>query len=195
MAMHLIVGLGNPGPGYAETRHNAGFWFLDRLAAVQQVTFRTEAKFRADSARTNIDGHPCWLLKPMNYMNNSGQVAGAFARYHGIAPGNVLVAHDELDLEVGVVRLKIGGGAGGHNGLKDLIAQLGGDFLRLRFGIAHPGDRRDVIDYVLRAPSRDDRISIDAAIDRALDQIGSIVSGRAENAMNALNARRNVASD
>jgi PTH1 family peptidyl-tRNA hydrolase len=191
-AIELIVGLGNPGSGYADTRHNAGFWCLDRLAALQGASFRAEAKCRAASARTTIAGHSCWLLKPMNYMNNSGQVAGAFARYHGIDPAAILVAHDELDLEVGVVRLKIGGGAGGHNGLKDLMAHLGGDFMRLRFGIAHPGDRREVIDYVLHSPSRDDRIAIDIAIDRALEQLGSIVAGRAEEAMNVLNARRNT---
>lgn len=190
--IELIVGLGNPGSGYANTRHNAGFWYVDRLAAAHGAGFRADAKFKAASARSTIAGHSCWLLKPMNYMNNSGQVVAAFSRYHGIDPAAILVAHDELDLEVGIVRLKIGGGAGGHNGLKDLIAHLGGDFMRLRFGIAHPGDRREVIDYVLRDPSRDDRISIDGAIDRALEQLDPIVTGRAEDAMNTLNARRNA---
>lgn len=186
----LIVGLGNPGPGYADTRHNAGFWCIDRLAENLRVTFRYESKLRAESCKAAIAGHSCWLLKPMNYMNNSGQVTGAFARYHGIDPSRLLVLHDELDLEVGTVRLKIGGGAGGHNGLKDLIAHLGGgDFARLRFGIAHPGDRKEVIDYVLKSPSRDDRQAIDLAIDRALAQIDAIVGGQTDSAMNSLNAR------
>lgn len=190
--IELIVGLGNPGSGYANTRHNAGFWCVDRLAATHGAGFRADAKCKAASARSTIAGRSCWLLKPMNYMNNSGQVVAAFSRYHGIDPAAILVAHDELDLDVGVVRLKIGGGAGGHNGLKDLIAHLGGDFMRLRFGIAHPGDRREVIDYVLRDPSRDDRIAIDGAILRALEQLDPIVTGRAEDAMNVLNARRSA---
>ena len=189
-AVALIVGLGNPGAKYDQTRHNAGFWFLDGLARRFHCTLTPENRFQGEAGRCDIDGADCRLLKPTTFMNRSGQSVAALAGFFKIPPEAILVVHDELDLEPGTVRLKRGGGHGGHNGLRDLISALGSrEFLRLRVGIGHPGHRDDVINYVLNKPSADDRIAIDAAIESALLQVPAIVRGDHEAAMNALHRR------
>ncbi|MBK9325597.1 MAG: aminoacyl-tRNA hydrolase [Hydrogenophilales bacterium] len=166
--IRLIVGLGNPGREYADTRHNAGFWFCERLADRLGVSLSVESRFHG------LVGHgrqqAVWLLLPQTFMNRSGQAVGALARFHRVAPAEILVVHDELDIPPGQLRLKFGGGLGGHNGLKDITAHLGTqDYWRLRIGIGHPGDRNEVVNYVLKPPRREERDDIDAALDRALD--------------------------
>jgi len=188
-SVQLIVGLGNPGPRYDRTRHNAGFWFLDALAAQYRCDLKSESRFHGAVGRCTIAGQDCRLLRPDTFMNHSGRSIAAVARFYRIPPEAILVAHDELDLDPGVVRLKRGGGHGGHNGLRDTIAQLGSkDFLRLRIGIGHPGHKDQVVDYVLQKPSPDDRIAIERAIDRALDVVPEVISGDLERAMNRLHA-------
>ncbi|TCJ12384.1 aminoacyl-tRNA hydrolase [Parasulfuritortus cantonensis] len=168
VAPRLVVGLGNPGAEYSETRHNAGFWFCERLAARLGVTLAREARFHGLAGLARTAG--AWLLLPQTYMNRSGQAVGALARFHKIAPAEILVVHDELDIPPGQLRLKFGGGLGGHNGLKDITAHLGSqDYWRLRIGIGHPGDRNEVVNYVLKPPRKEEFIEIDRAIDRALD--------------------------
>lgn len=186
----LIVGLGNPGAEYAETRHNAGFRFLDKLAAQQGVTLRPEGRFQGEVGRTTVDGRELWLLKPLTYMNRSGMAVSAFARYYKLAPAQILVVHDEVDLPPGAVRLKLGGGTAGHNGLEDIVTQLGSrDFLRLRLGVGHPGASHQVVSYVLaRAPAAEQE-ALDAAIARALACLPAIVRGEYQRAMNALHTK------
>jgi len=185
----LIAGLGNPGADYAATRHNAGFWFVDALAAAHGASLRAEAKFHGELGRAAVGGRDVWLLKPTTFMNHSGQAVAAVARYYKLAPEQILVAHDDLDLPVGTARLKRGGGHGGHNGLRDVINHLGSrDFLRLRLGIHHPGDSKAVVDYVLGRPSAADREAIEDAIARALDVMPLVVSGDLERAMNRLHS-------
>jgi PTH1 family peptidyl-tRNA hydrolase len=189
--VQLIVGLGNPGPKYEQTRHNVGFVFVDTLARAKGVSLRPEAKFHGEVGKLLLDGHELWLLKPMTYMNRSGQAAGALANFYKVPPESVLVVHDELDIPVGQLRLKQGGGHGGHNGLRDIISQLGSrEFLRLRIGIDHPGDSRDVTDYVLGSASQADRKLIDEAIDDALRELPLIVAGEIQKAMNHLHSRK-----
>ena len=164
-APRLIVGLGNPGPEYEATRHNVGFWFVDRLASQLRATLAPQGKFFGRAARTG----ETWLLQPTTFMNRSGQAVAALANFYKIAPDEILVIHDELDLPPGGIRLKQGGGNGGHNGLKDIQAQLGSpDFWRLRLGIGHPGERNEVVNYVLKPPRREEQAEIDAALDRSL---------------------------
>ncbi|MGZ8249028.1 aminoacyl-tRNA hydrolase [Methylomagnum sp.] len=183
----LIVGLGNPTAQYEKTRHNAGFWFLDEIAATRRVSFHQEQRFHGWAARLDVDGTPVHLLKPMTYMNRSGQAVGAVAKYFKIAPDEILVVHDELDIPPGTVRLKYGGGHGGHNGLRDLITHLGSaDFYRLRLGIGHPGDRAAVIGYVLDAPSASENELIRGAIARAIGFLSDILSGELDPVMNRL---------
>ncbi|WP_018508859.1 aminoacyl-tRNA hydrolase [Thiobacillus thioparus] len=175
MAPRLIVGLGNPGRDYEETRHNAGFWFCARLAQAWNIPLAHESRFHGIVGRSagNI-----WMLLPQTFMNRSGQAVGALARFHRIAPGEILVVHDELDIPPGQLRLKFGGGMGGHNGLKDITSHLGTqDYWRLRIGIGHPGDRNEVVNYVLKPPRREEQAEIDAAIDRALDLVPLIEQG------------------
>ena len=161
----LIVGLGNPGGEYEDTRHNLGFWFVERLARELKVNCVPQGKFFGHVGR---DGET-WLLMPTTFMNRSGQAVAALTRFYKIAPAEILVVHDELDLPPGGIRLKQGGGNGGHNGLKDIQAQLGSpDFWRLRLGIGHPGERNEVVNYVLKAPRREEQELIDPAIDRCL---------------------------
>ena len=187
--VELIVGLGNPGPEYELTRHNAGFWFVDALARREGTHFRHEGKFQGEVARVRLDGREIWLLKPMTYMNRSGQATAALARFYKIPPEAILVAHDELDLPPGQARLKQGGGHGGHNGLRDLVAQLGTNaFQRLRLGIGHPGDAKQVTGYVLGKPPATDRDLIEAAVDQALDVIPLVVAGELQKAMNRLHS-------
>ncbi|MCB1734105.1 MAG: aminoacyl-tRNA hydrolase [Gammaproteobacteria bacterium] len=174
----LIVGLGNPGPKYDQTRHNAGFWFLDEVASRLGVVLRADGKFFGAVGKAVVAGRDVWLLKPDTFMNRSGQAIGALARFYKIAPEAILVAHDELDLEPGTVRLKRGGGHGGHNGLRDTINQLASkEFLRLRLGVGHPGHRDLVVDYVLNKPAQADRNAIENAIWEAERELDAIVRG------------------
>jgi PTH1 family peptidyl-tRNA hydrolase len=189
MTVRLIVGLGNPGPEYEQTRHNAGFWFVDRLADHHRCRLHHEAKFHADVGRCELKGHDCRLQKPSTFMNRSGGAVAALAGFFRIPRGEILVVHDELDLPPGTARLKKGGGHGGHNGLRDLIAHLGGnDFLRLRIGIGHPGHRDQVIDYVLHRASADERQCIEQAMDQALEVMPLAVCGELERAMHKLHS-------
>lgn len=188
--VQLIVGLGNPGEQYDQTRHNAGFWFVEEIARQQNVVFRPETKFLGGVAKIDINGHQAWLLKPMTFMNRSGQSIQALAKFYRIPPEQILVAHDELDLPVGVAKLKTGGGHGGHNGLRDTIAALGGPgFQRLRLGIDHPGDRSQVVNYVLKSPSKIEREKIDDAIYDATHVLPEILAGDLAKAMNQLHTR------
>jgi PTH1 family peptidyl-tRNA hydrolase len=189
LPLTLIVGLGNPGPTYARTRHNAGFEFLDELARRVGASLRHEGRHQGELARASIAGTDVWLLKPMTYMNLSGQSARSVASFYRIAPQSILVAHDELDFPPGVVRLKEGGGAGGHNGLRDLIAQLGEGFWRLRIGIGHPGDRDVVLDYVLGRPPAAEAGLIHEAVLAAADAVPMMLTDGAQKAMNRLHVR------
>ncbi|CAG0999614.1 Peptidyl-tRNA hydrolase [Rhodocyclaceae bacterium] len=166
-SLRLIVGLGNPGAEYTETRHNAGFWFCERLARELGVGFAKETRYHGWVANARSAG--IWLLMPATFMNRSGQAVQALAHFYRIEPSEMLVVHDELDLPPGQMRLKFGGGLGGHNGLKDITSHLGTqDYWRLRLGIGHPGDRNEVVNYVLKPPRKEEAEDIDAAIDRAL---------------------------
>ena len=183
-AIRLIVGLGNPGREYETTRHNVGFQWVDELARLQNLSFKSEAKFHGLAARGQLHGHEVLLLKPQTFMNVSGRSVGALAQFYKIAPAEILVVHDELDLPPGVARLKIGGGHGGHNGLKDIIAHLGSkDFWRLRFGIGHPRQRAHVANYVLNDPRREERDLIDEAMQRALHVAHLVIEGKTEAAI------------
>lgn len=165
--MRLIVGLGNPGTEYAETRHNAGFWLCERLARELGVNLSRESRFHGLAGQARAES--LWLLLPQTFMNRCGQSVRALTQFYRIEPAEMLVLHDELDLPPGQMRLKFGGGLGGHNGLKDITAHLGTqDYWRLRIGIGHPGDKNAVVDYVLKAPRKEERSEIDAALDRAL---------------------------
>ena len=185
--IRLIVGLGNPGADYTDTRHNAGFWFLDDLAQQQSASFRFDKRFNAAEAKIHSNSKDIILLKPQTFMNRSGQSVGAVARYYKLPPPQILVVHDELDLDAGDNRLKQGGGHGGHNGLRDIINHLGEkDFFRLRVGIGHPGDRNQVVNYVLHKPSISDQNAIEAANQRSLDVMPQVFEGRLDKAMQAL---------
>ncbi len=188
--IRLIVGLGNPGPEYEATRHNAGFWFLGAVARELRATLSPERNYHGLLARVNRTEGPIWLLEPMTFMNLSGKSVAALARFFKIAPGEILVAHDELDLLPGQLKMKLGGSHAGHNGLKDIQAQLGsGEFWRLRLGIGHPGVRSEVVDYVLRKPPAEQRENIDASIDRALSALDLILDGDMERAMMKIHAK------
>ncbi len=186
----LVAGLGNVGARYAGTRHNAGFWYADALAERLGAGFRRDRKAQGELARASAGGRDVRLLKPGQLMNRSGHAVAAVSRFHKIPPGNILVAHDDLDLPPGTVRLKFGGGHGGHNGLRDIADQLGSrDFWRLRIGIGHPGSGGDVIGYVLKRPSPADRQAIEAALERVIDDTDRlIVDGDVEGAMNHLHS-------
>jgi PTH1 family peptidyl-tRNA hydrolase len=180
----LIVGLGNPGREYENTRHNAGFWWVDEFAQNNQLTFKSESKFHGQAARGVMQGHEIYLLKPQTFMNVSGRSVGALAQFYKIEAAQILVVHDELDLPPGSAKLKLGGGHGGHNGLKDIIAHLGTrDFWRLRIGIGHPGDRAEVANFVLNAPRKEEQELIDTAAQRAQEVAPLIVEGKLEAAM------------
>jgi peptidyl-tRNA hydrolase, PTH1 family len=190
-AIKLIVGLGNPGPEYAQTRHNTGFWFVDLLASRHNGTFKHEARHHGQVCRLTLHGHDCRLLKPATFMNRSGLAVASLANYFKITPQEILVAHDELDLPAGAIRLKTGGGHAGHNGLRDIMNALGNrDFHRLRIGIDHPNDRRAVVDYVLTRPSQADREAIEDNLAVAADCLADIVSGNLQRAMNQLHTSR-----
>jgi peptidyl-tRNA hydrolase, PTH1 family len=187
--LKLIVGLGNPGTEYARTRHNAGFQFVDELAQRHGATFRSEPRHRAELARARVADTELWLLKPMSYMNHSGDPVRSVASFYKVPLESLLVAYDELDFPPGVVRLKRGGGAAGHNGMRDVIAQLGDGFWRLRFGIGHPGERAQVLDYVLGRASASDSAQIRDALDAAADIVPLMISDGAQIAMNRLHSR------
>jgi peptidyl-tRNA hydrolase, PTH1 family len=186
--VRLVVGLGNPGAEYTETRHNAGFWFCERLADELGVRFAPESRFHGLVANARSAG--VWLLMPQTFMNRSGRSVGALARFYRIAPDEILVVHDELDIPPGQLRLKFGGGLGGHNGLKDTSSHLGtNDYWRLRIGIGHPGDRNEVANFVLKPPRREEHAEIDAAIERALGAWPLITGGNWTAATTRLNTR------
>ncbi len=193
-SLRLVVGLGNPGPQYAQTRHNAGFWFADQLAHQHGGLFRSDGKVYGDLCRIIVAGQVLWVLKPTTFMNRSGLAVATLARFHRIPRSEILVVHDDLDLLPGVVRLKQAGGHGGHNGLRDLIAQLGGnDFPRLRLGIGHPGDSREVLDYVLHRVPQSEQMLVDRAITDALHELPRMVIGQWDRAMQILHSRRPAA--
>ena len=189
--IRLFVGLGNPGPEYEATRHNAGFWWVDALADQLRTPLVPERSYQALAARVNLPGRePIWLLEPMTYMNRSGFSVAALARFFKIEPAQILVVHDELDLQAGQVKLKFGGSAAGHNGLKDIHTQLGSaDFWRLRLGIGHPGVKSEVIHWVLKKPSPDHRAAIAAAIDRSLEALPLLLAGDMERALMTIHAQ------
>jgi PTH1 family peptidyl-tRNA hydrolase len=190
MANWLIAGLGNPGPQYEYTRHNVGFWWLDQLAHEMNVNFAVDSKYHGQLARCQLSGNKLFMLKPMQFMNRSGQSVAALANFYKIPPTNILVIHDELDLPAGTARLKKGGGHGGHNGLRDIIACTGTkDFLRCRLGIDHPGNNKDVSNYVLSKPSQSDRQAIMNAIDDSLRILPDVISDDLAKAMNWLHSQ------
>ncbi|MFM6989887.1 MAG: aminoacyl-tRNA hydrolase [Rhodoferax sp.] len=180
----LLVGLGNPGPEYDATRHNAGFWFVDGAARALKASLAMDKSYQGLVARATFQGQPVWLLEPQTFMNLSGRSVGALARFFKIDPGEVLVVHDELDLPPGEAKLKFGGGHAGHNGLRDIHAQLGtGDYWRLRIGIGHPGSKTEVANWVLKKPPLDHRIAIDQCIDRALAALPALLASDMNKAM------------
>ncbi len=188
--IQLVAGLGNPGDEYRETRHNAGFWFVDTLSRQWGVPFRREAKFHGEVCRISMKGEPVWLLKPDTWMNRSGQAVARLARFYKIPVESILVAHDELDLPPGAVRLKQGGGHGGHNGLRDIASLMGDNgFVRLRIGIGHPGSTKEVTGFVLGSASAEERRLIDEAIARAVEELPHIIHGDYQKAMNRLHSR------
>lgn len=187
-----IVGLGNPGSEYAKTRHNAGYWLLDRLASECGETMRPEAKFLGDVGQIDLAGHSVRLLKPISFMNESGQSVRRFIDFYKLDPERILVIHDDLDLPPGTARLKRGGGHGGHNGLRDVIARCGRDFLRLRIGIGHPGDKRQVANYVLKqAPAGEHELIMGSLIEggKGLDVLMQDGLDRAQSYLHAVTPR------
>jgi PTH1 family peptidyl-tRNA hydrolase len=188
--IRLLVGLGNPGPEYDDTRHNAGFWWVDAIARKLGATLVPDRSYHGLVARVNRPEGPLWLLEPQTYMNLSGKSVAALARFFKIAPGEILVAHDELDLMPGQMKLKQGGSHAGHNGLKDIQAQLGtADYWRLRLGIGHPGVKAEVVNYVLRKPPLAERELIDGCITRSLEALPLLLEGDMEKAMMKMHAK------
>ena len=182
--IRLFVGLGNPGPEYEDTRHNAGFWYIDALARQLGVSLQPDRNYHGLVARANTPEGPVWLLQPQTFMNLSGKSVAALARFFKVAPAEVLVAHDELDLLPGQVKLKPGGGHAGHNGLRDIHAQLGDPgYWRLRLGIGHPGVKAEVIHWVLKKPLPEQREAIDECLERALRGVPAMMAGEMEKAM------------
>jgi PTH1 family peptidyl-tRNA hydrolase len=190
-SIRLLVGLGNPGPQYADTRHNAGFWFVDRVAHRHDGRMLAEAKFHGLMGRASIGVFDLRLLQPLTFMNRSGMSVAAAARYFDVSPEQILVVHDELDLPSGQIRLKQGGGHAGHNGLRDIMSALGSrDFWRLRVGIDRPLVGGPVVDYVLGRPSRDAAVAIEASLDDGVAALVDIIPGQFSKAMNRLHASR-----
>jgi PTH1 family peptidyl-tRNA hydrolase len=188
--IRLLVGLGNPGPEYEATRHNAGFWWIDEVARKLGVHLVPERSYFGLVARVNRPDGPVWLLEPMTFMNLSGKSVAALARFFKIASHEILVAHDELDLLPGQMKMKLGGSHAGHNGLKDIHAQLGTpDYWRLRLGIGHPGVKAEVVNYVLRKPSPEHREAIEKAIEQSLGALDLLLGGDMERAMMKIHAK------
>jgi len=189
LPLKLIVGLGNPGSEYARTRHNAGFLLVEGLARAYGATFKSESRYKAELARIRVGNDELWLLKPMSFMNCSGGPVQSVASFYKVPVGSMLVAYDELDFPAGVVRMKEGGGAGGHNGIRDIIAQLGDAFWRLRIGIGHPGDRAAVLNYVLGRPQAEDARLIEEAMQAFIDIVPKLLSEGPQKTMNRLHTR------
>ena len=187
----LFVGLGNPGPEYEATRHNAGFWWIDALARDLKLHLTPERAYHALVARTQIAGQPVWLLEPQTFMNLSGKSVAALARFFKIEPAEILVVHDELDVVPGEGKLKFGGSHAGHNGLRDIHAQLGtGDYWRLRLGIGHPGAKSEVVGWVLKKPLKEQRDAIDDAITRSLHAMPALQAGDMVKAMQQIHTTK-----
>lgn len=185
------MGLGNPGPQYSSTRHNAGFFFIDRIAEIYPTSLKKESKFHGYAGKVEISGTTIWLLKPETFMNRSGEAVGALARFYRIPAESILVVHDELDLPPGNARLKLEGGHGGHNGLRDIMAKLGQrNFRRLRLGIGHPGDAKLVSPYVLGKAPKGEQQLLDSAIEDAIEILPSLIAGDMPRAMNQLHTTR-----
>ena len=187
-SIKLLVGLGNPGDKYTHTRHNAGAWLVERFAQQHNSSLTLDKKFFGFTAKVSANGQTIWLLNPTTYMNRSGQAVGSLANFYKIPPEDIIVAHDELDFEPGIAKFKQAGGHGGHNGLRDIISSLGGSksFYRIRIGIGHPGDSRQVADYVLTKPSKSDLDKIDESIDQSLQALPEGLNGQWQKAMNIL---------
>ncbi len=187
--IRIIAGLGNPGDKHERTLHNAGFWFVDALARKYGGSYRYEKKFDADYCRINLHGEDVWLVKPQSYMNCSGQPIRGVLDYYRLRTSQLLVAHDEIDLPPGTVRLKEAGGHGGHNGLRDIIKHCGNEFLRLRLGVGHPGEKHKVTNYVLKRGSSDVEAAIERNIDDAVDVMPEVVDGDIGAAMKKLHTK------
>ncbi len=188
--IRLLVGLGNPGPEYQATRHNAGFWFIDEVARTLRVNLAPERGYFGLAARAGLAEGPVWLLEPMTFMNLAGKSVAALARFFKIEPNEILVAHDELDLMPGQVKMKLGGSHAGHNGLRDIEAQLGSaDFWRLRLGIGHPGVKAEVVNYVLRKPLAEHREAIDKSIAQSVGALPLMFEGDMERALMKVHAK------
>jgi PTH1 family peptidyl-tRNA hydrolase len=188
-SLRIIAGLGNPGEKYERTLHNVGFWFVDALARKYGGSFRYEKRFDADYCRINLHGEDVWLIKPQSYMNESGRPVRGMLDYYRLRPGELLVAHDEIDLPPGTVRLKQGGGHGGHNGLRDIIRHCGAEFLRLRIGVGHPGQKDKVTGYVLKRGSTDTEIAVERNIDDAIAAMPDLIDDGINAAMKKLHTR------
>lgn len=189
-SLKLIVGLGNPGEQYAKTRHNAGFWFVEQIAQKFAIKLSVDKKFYGLTGRGTVCGRDIRLLLPNTFMNKSGQSVLPMISFYGIDNTQLLIAHDELDIAVGTVKLKTGGGHGGHNGLRDIAPHIGNDFHRLRIGIGHPGDKSKVSNHVLSKPDANEKIAIDAAIDAAIDELPLLMAGDIEKARSYINGFR-----
>ena len=188
--IRLFVGLGNPGAEYTATRHNAGFWWIDELASQMRTQLQPERGYQALVARVNRPAGPIWLLEPMTFMNRSGFSVATLARFFKIAPAEILVVHDELDLQPGQAKLKFGGSAAGHNGLKDIHTMLGTqDFWRLRLGIGHPGVKAEVVNYVLKKPSAEHREAIAKTTEQSLKAVDLMLAGEMDKALAAVHAQ------
>ncbi len=187
--IRIIAGLGNPEDRYERTLHNAGFWFVDALARKYGGRFRYEKKFDADYCRINLHGEDVWLVRPQSYMNNSGQPIRGLLDYYRLRVSELLVAHDEIDLPPGTVRLKEGGGHGGHNGLRDIVRHCGAEFLRLRLGVGHPGEKDEVTNYVLKRGSSDVEAAVERNIDDAIAVMPELVDGDISAAMKKLHTK------
>lgn len=191
--IRLLVGLGNPGPDYNNTRHNAGFWWLDAVSRALKVPLIMDKNYFGLTARLVVNAQTVWLLEPQTFMNLSGKSVAALAHFFKIAPQEILVAHDELDIVPGQAKLKLGGSHAGHNGLRDIHAQLGTDqYWRLRLGIGHPGNKAEVIHWVLKKPSSDERIALDQTIDRALLALPQLLAGNMEQATRLIHTSKPV---
>jgi peptidyl-tRNA hydrolase, PTH1 family len=194
-SLKLIAGLGNPGAEYARTRHNVGCWFIDELARRHGGVFRAEPRHQAELARARIEATEVWLVKPMTYMNASGTALGSVAHFYKIEPQQILVAYDELDFSPGTLRLKQGGGAAGHNGVRDIIASIGESFWRMRIGIGRPGVKGEGVDHVLSRPTADDERLIREAIVAGADALPVMLAQGAQFAMNRLHSRDDPGRD
>jgi PTH1 family peptidyl-tRNA hydrolase len=191
--LKLIVGLGNPGPEYARTRHNAGFWLVDELARRLRGVFRNESRHQGELAKVRLGDTELWLLKPMSFMNRSGGPVQSVANFYKVPVESILVAYDDLDFPPGIIKLRQGGGAAGHNGIRDIAPHVGDQFWRFRIGIGHPGDRSAVLNYVLGRPSAEDTRLIEEAVGAGLDVVPALISEGGQKAIHRLHTRNGVA--